>query len=106
MTQEYTPMSESQMELIAELAAARAIEKHESANIGRLRFFETDLRAEITAAKVDCKQYTDNSINYHESKCPVGLEFRACRAKLIGIAIGLSIGSSGLTVALTKLLGI
>lgn len=95
-----------QIELVAELAAQRAIAKHEASNIERMRFFEQDLRTAIESAKADCKQYTDNSINFHEGRCPIGLEFKTCRAKLIGVSIGICLGSSGLTVALTKLFGL
>ena len=88
-------MDRATMDLIAENAAIRAIAKHEEHNINRLHWFEQDLKA-----------YVDKSIETHSAVCPIGAEFKTCKAKLIGIAIGIATGSSGITVGLTKLLGL
>ena len=88
-------MDRATMDLIAELAAQRAIEKHEERNVQRLVVFGADL-----------KNYVEQQIDIHEAKCPVGMDFRACKAKLIGFSVGIALGSSGITVALSKLMGI
>jgi len=83
------------MDLIAENAANRAITKHEDQNVSRLHWFEKDLKA-----------YVDDKIKNHEAACPIGVDFCNCKAKLIGFAIGIAAGASGITVALSKLVGI
>lgn len=88
-------MDRATIELIAEMAAQRAIEKHEAANIGRLREFRAELHEAI-----------DTKIQMHEAKCPVGFDFNKCKARLVGFAIGIAGGSSGITVLLSKLIGL
>jgi len=83
------------MDLIAENAAIRAISKHEEQNVNRLHWFEKDL-----------KTCVDEKIKAHAALCPIGMDYRACKAKLIGFAIGIAAGSSGLTVFFSKLAGI
>ena len=95
MAKELTPMDRDIVETIAELAAQKAIEKHEERNVQRLVVFGSEL-----------KTYVEQQIGLHEAKCPVGMDFRACKARLVGFAAGIALGSSGITVALSKLMGI
>ena len=83
------------MDLIAENAASRAISKHEEQNVARLHWFEKDMKA-----------YVDKSIATHAAVCPIGVDYRTCKAKLVGFAIGIAAGSSGLTVFFSKMVGI
>lgn len=84
-------MDQATIELIAERAAQRAIEKHEEKNQNQLH----DILLEM-----------DKKIECHELKCPVGLDFKLCKARLWGFALGIAGGSSGLTVLLSKLVGL
>lgn len=88
-------MDNDMIELIAERAAQRAIEKHEERNKDQLK----DLQSLM-------KQHITDTINHHAATCPVGLDYRTCKAKLWGFAVGVAGGSSGLTVLIQKLLGV
>jgi hypothetical protein len=88
-------MDSDLIELIAERAAQRAIDKHEEKNKDQLK----DLQSLM-------KQHITDTIDHHAATCPVGLDYRTCKAKLWGFAVGVAGGSSGLTVLIQKLLGV
>jgi hypothetical protein len=88
-------MDQATIEIIAECAAQRAIEKHEERNKDQLK----DLQGLM-------KQHITDTIDHHAATCPVGLDYRTCKAKLWGFAVGVAGGSSGLTVLIQKLLGV
>lgn len=83
-------MDQATIELIAERAAQRAIEKHEEKNQDQLK----NVLLEV-----------DKKIECHELRCPVGLDYKLCKARLWGFSLGIASMSSLLTVLLTKLVG-
>lgn len=92
---ETTEMDLATTELIAERAAQKAIDKHEANNKEQLKDLQNLMKQHIT-----------DTINHHAATCPVGLDYRTCKAKLWGFAVGVAGGSSGLTVLIQKLLGV
>ena len=88
-------MDQATIELIAERAAQKAIDKHEERNKEQLKDIQSLMNEHILS-----------TVKHHAETCPIGLDYKLCKAKLWGFAFGIAGGSSGLTVLIQKLLGV